>query len=247
MAMARVSGQVPQGFKDPTIINRYEKKGNHHLRENHRGSLLVNITGNIFARILLNRLNGHLEQGLLLESQCGFRRRHGTTDMVFAARQLHEVSGDAGSPLRNLLGSDESLPRGELRRLWKLVAEFRCPRDSLTCYLSRSTKVDYEVAHRIAKASQASRRLQYIVWIRHGLHFSTKLKMYKAVILPMPLYGMDTWTVYKKQARKPNDFYLSFLHRILKLGWQDRILDREMLELTDILSIYTLLRRQKLR
>ncbi|VDL95129.1 unnamed protein product [Schistocephalus solidus] len=29
--------------------------------------------GKIFARILLNRLNAHLEQGLLPESQCGFR------------------------------------------------------------------------------------------------------------------------------------------------------------------------------
>ncbi|VDL88119.1 unnamed protein product [Schistocephalus solidus] len=31
-------------------------------------------------------LNGHLKQGLLPESQCGFRRHRGTTDMIFAAR-----------------------------------------------------------------------------------------------------------------------------------------------------------------
>ncbi|VDL98529.1 unnamed protein product [Schistocephalus solidus] len=46
---------------------------------------MLNIAGKIFARILLNRLNGHLEQGLLPESQCGFRRHRGTIDMIFAA------------------------------------------------------------------------------------------------------------------------------------------------------------------
>nr|VZI06837.1 unnamed protein product [Spirometra erinaceieuropaei] len=50
----------------------------------------MNIAGKIFARILLNRMNNHLEQGILPESQCGFRRHRGTTDMIFAARQRQE-------------------------------------------------------------------------------------------------------------------------------------------------------------
>ncbi|VDL85162.1 unnamed protein product [Schistocephalus solidus] len=52
------------------------------------GISLLNIAGKIFARIILNRLNGHLEQALLPESQCGFRRHRGTTDMLFADSQL---------------------------------------------------------------------------------------------------------------------------------------------------------------
>ncbi|VDM00949.1 unnamed protein product [Schistocephalus solidus] len=44
----------------------------------------------IFARILLNRLNGHLEQGLLPENQCCFRSHRGTTEMIFTTRQLQE-------------------------------------------------------------------------------------------------------------------------------------------------------------
>ncbi|VDM04215.1 unnamed protein product [Schistocephalus solidus] len=55
--------------------------------------------------------------------------------------------------------------------------------------LSRSTKVDDEIAHWIAKASQDFGRMQNVVRNRHGLHLSTKLKMYKAVILPTLLYG----------------------------------------------------------
>ncbi|BHF64401.1 hypothetical protein SprV_0200740400 [Sparganum proliferum] len=61
------------------------KSWNHQLYDNHRGISLLNIAGKIFACILLGRLNSHLEQGLLPESQCGFRRHHGTPDMIFAA------------------------------------------------------------------------------------------------------------------------------------------------------------------
>ncbi|BHF68704.1 hypothetical protein SprV_0301174300 [Sparganum proliferum] len=83
-------GEVPQDFKDATIVHLYKRKGNRQLCDNHRGIFLLNIARKIFARILLNRLNNHLEQGLLPESQCGFRRHRGTMDMIFAARQLQE-------------------------------------------------------------------------------------------------------------------------------------------------------------
>nr|VZI00462.1 unnamed protein product [Spirometra erinaceieuropaei] len=71
--------------------------------------------------------------------------------------------------------------------------------------------------------------------------------MYKAVILPTLLYGAETWTVYTKQARRLNHLHLSCLHRILRLNWQDRIPDTEVLERTGILSIYVILRQIQLR
>nr|VZI31001.1 unnamed protein product [Spirometra erinaceieuropaei] len=85
------------------------------------------------------------------------------------------------------------------------------------------------------------------VWNRHGLQLSTKLKMYKAVILPSLLYGAETWTVYTRQVRRLNHFHLSCLRRILRLNWQDRIPDTEVLERTGILSIYAILRQMQLR
>nr|VZI01556.1 unnamed protein product [Spirometra erinaceieuropaei] len=71
--------------------------------------------------------------------------------------------------------------------------------------------------------------------------------MNKAVILPTLLYGAEIWTVYTKQARRLNHFHLSCLHRILRLSWQDRIPDTDVLERTGILSIYTMLRQMQLR
>ena len=80
--------KIPQEFKDASIVHLYKRKGNRQVCDNHRGISLLSIAGKILARILLNRLTVHLEQGLLPESQCGFRRNRGTVDMIFAARQL---------------------------------------------------------------------------------------------------------------------------------------------------------------
>ena len=52
---------------------------------------LSSIAGKILAKILLDRLNAHLDKaGLIPESQCGFRKDRGTIDKIFTARQLQE-------------------------------------------------------------------------------------------------------------------------------------------------------------
>ena len=63
---------IPKEFKDKTIIHLFKRKGNPQVCDNHRGISLLSIAGKILARVLMNRLNEHLEQsGLLPESQFG--------------------------------------------------------------------------------------------------------------------------------------------------------------------------------
>nr|VZI06603.1 unnamed protein product [Spirometra erinaceieuropaei] len=387
-------------------------KGNRQVFDNHRGISLLNIAEKIVARILLNRLNNHLEQGLLPESQCGFRRHRGTTDMIFAARQLQEKCQEMRTHLYStFVDLTKAFDTVNREGLWKIMQKFGCPERftqmgrqlhdgmmarvtdngavseafavtngvkqgcvlaptlfslmfsamlmdayreerpgirvayrtdghllnqrrmhfqsrvstttvhellfaddcalnttseeemqrsmdlfSAACEnfglvinmqktvvmhqpppksatspnappqisvngiqlqvvenfpyldstLSRKTKIDDELASRISKASQAFGRLQSTVWNRHGLQLNTKLKMYKAVILPTLLYGAETWTVYAKQTGRLNHFHLSCLRRILRLKWQDRIPDTDVLERTGILSIYAILRQMQL-
>nr|VZI01508.1 unnamed protein product [Spirometra erinaceieuropaei] len=353
--------EVPQDFKDATIVHLYKRKANHQLCDNHRCISLLNIAGKIFVRILLNCLNNHLEEGLLPESQCAFRRHRGTTDMISDARQLQQKCQEMRTQMYStFVDLTKAFDTVTPEILWKVVKKFGCPerftqmvrqlhdgmmarvtdngavseafavtngvkqgcmlaptlfsllvpamlmdayRDErpgiriayrTDCHLlnqrrmhfqsrvstttvhellfaddcalnttseeemqrsmdlfsaayenfglvintektavmhrpppntvtlhntpqisvngtqmqvvenllylgstfSRNTKVDDEAARRILKASQAFGRLQSTVGNRHGLQLSTKLKMYKAVILPTLLYGPETWTVY---------------------------------------------------
>ncbi|VDM00182.1 unnamed protein product [Schistocephalus solidus] len=121
-------GQAPQDFKDATIVHLYKRKGNRQLCDNHRGISLLNIAGKIFARIHLNRLNGHLEQGLLPESQCGFRRHRGTTDMIFAARQLQEKCQEMRTHLyTTFVDLTKAFDTVNRDGLWKVMQKFGCP------------------------------------------------------------------------------------------------------------------------
>ncbi|CAJ0940211.1 unnamed protein product [Ranitomeya imitator] len=119
--------QVPQQMKDASIIHIYKRKGNRQSCDNHRGISLLSTAGKILARVLLNRLLHHLEQGLLPESQCGFRAKRGTVDMVFSAHQLQEKCQEQRQDLYvtfvDLTKAFDTVGRDGL---WKIMAKFGC-------------------------------------------------------------------------------------------------------------------------
>ena len=59
--------KLSQEFKDATIIHLFKCKGSRNSCGNYRGISLLSITGKILARVLLNRLNVHLERDVLPE------------------------------------------------------------------------------------------------------------------------------------------------------------------------------------
>jgi len=119
---------LPQEFKDASIVHLYKRKGNKQTCDNHRGISLLCIAGKILARVLLNRLIEHLENGHLPESQCGFRSGRGTVDMVFAARQLQEKCQEQYQDLYtayvDLTKAFDTVSRNGL---WKIMSKFGCP------------------------------------------------------------------------------------------------------------------------
>ena len=121
---------IPQEFKDATIIHLFKRKGNPpQVCDNHRGISLLSIAGKILARVLLNRLNGHLEwSGLLPESQCGFRKNRGTIDMIFKARQLQEKCQEQNVDLyMTFVDLTKAFDTVSREGLWKIMAKFGCP------------------------------------------------------------------------------------------------------------------------
>ena len=114
---------IPQEFKDATIIHLFKRKGNPQVCDNHRGISLLSIAGKILAKVLLNRLNEHLERsGLLPESQCGFRKNRGTIDMIFTARQLQEKCQEQNDLLSTLPKHLTQSVVRDFGKLWQSLA-----------------------------------------------------------------------------------------------------------------------------
>ena len=100
---------------------------------------------------------------------------------------------------------------------------------------------------RLAKASIAFGRLQKNVWNRRGITQSTKIKVYRAIVLTTLLYGCEAWTVYARHARKLNHFHTTRLRRLLNIKWQERVPDTEVLTRANLPSIHTILMQSQLR
>ena len=113
--------------------------------------------------------------------------------------------------------------------------------------LSGVVNIDDEVNAKIAKASAAFGRLRESIWDRGGIRLDTKLKVYRSVVLPTLLYACETWTVYQRHAKRLNHFHTSCLRKLLKIKWQDRIPDKEVLKSSGMQSVHTLLKLAQLR
>ena len=124
-----VEKRNPQEFKDTTIIHLFKRKENPQVCDNHRGISFLSIAGKIIARVLLNRLNEHLERsGLLPESQCVFKTERATTDMIFTARQLQEKCQEQNVYLyMTFVDLTKAFDTVSREGLWTIMAKFGCP------------------------------------------------------------------------------------------------------------------------
>ena len=91
-------GTIPQDMRDANIVTLYKNKGDRSDCNNYRSISLLSIVGKAFARVLLKRLQ-LLADRIYPESQCGFRAKRSTVDMIFSLRHLQEKCREQRQPL----------------------------------------------------------------------------------------------------------------------------------------------------
>ena len=90
-------------------------------------------------------------------------------------------------------------------------------------------------------------KLNKRVWNNSLLSERTKVLVYQACVLSTLLYGSESWTACARQEKPPNSFHLRCLRRLLKIKWQDRVLNTEVLDRAGLLSMPALLSHRRLR
>lgn len=108
-------------------------------------------------------------------------------------------------------------------------------------------RLESEISARIAKAAAAFGKLDQRVWKSHDLKLHTKLAVYRAIILPLLLYASETWCLYKGDIRRLDVFHMKCLRAILRLKWQDRVSNSEVLRRTKMTGMESLLMKCQLR
>ena len=119
---------LPQDWKDANIVVIYKNKGDKAVCGNSRGISLLAIAGKVIAKVLLNRLVEHISEGVLPETQCGFRKTRSTNDMVFVLRQLLEKSREHGKDLHvAFIDLSKAFDTVNREMLWKLLCKLGVP------------------------------------------------------------------------------------------------------------------------
>ena len=127
------TAEVPQDFKDATMVTIYKRKGDRAECGNHRGISLLSVAGKILAKILQHRLHS-LDEDILPESQCGFRANRFTEDMIFTLRQLQEKSAEQRQPfIVTFMDFSKAFDTVDRDTLWKLLSRYVASKSSSEC------------------------------------------------------------------------------------------------------------------
>ena len=113
--------------------------------------------------------------------------------------------------------------------------------------ISNDATVSRDLDNRLSKASSSFERLSKRVWQSHALHLSTRIQVYRAVVISTLLYGAETWVLYRKEIRLLERFYQRCLRSILGIKWQDHVSNKEVLKRASLPSIESVLLQLQLR
>lgn len=119
------------------------------------------------------------------------------------------------------------------------------------CYLggivTSEGRLDTEISQRIRKAACAIYRLKSRVFDNRDLKRRTKIRVYRAVVIPTLLYGSETWTPYRAQVKALEKFHQRQLRKIMNIKWSDYISNKRVLEMAESETIERTLARNTLR
>ena len=113
--------------------------------------------------------------------------------------------------------------------------------------ISSDATVSKDLDNRLSIASSSFGRLSKRVWQSHSLRLSTKLQVYRAVVVTTIMYGAETWVLYRKQIKLLKRFQQRCLRSILGIKWQDHVSNEEVLKRASLPSRESILLRVQLR
>ena len=117
----------------------------------------------------------------------------------------------------------------------------------LGCFFSRDSSFDKELETRLAKASAAFNMLRNIIWCRKTVSISAKLRIFRACVLPVLLYGSEVWSTTVAQEQRLQTFYHRCLRTLIGVNLGDRLPNEQLLQLTGQPPLMEILRRNRLR
>jgi len=88
--------------------------------------------------------------------------------------------------------------------------------------VSDQNRSSTDIRCRTAQALAACSKLRN-VWRNSGISLKTKLRMLDSLVIPIALYGCETWTLNKADIDRLQAFGMKCLRAVLNTSWRDHI------------------------
>ena len=85
----------------------------------------------------------------------------------------------------------------------------------------------FDMRCRTAQALATASKMR-IIWINSGISLKTKLRLLDCLIIPIALYGCETWTMTKADITKLQAFGMKCLRTILNINWSSHTTNKEI-------------------
>ena len=115
----------------------------------------------------------------------------------------------------------------------------------LGCSIQSNASSHCEVLRRIALAGAVMHSLS-VVWKQRHLSVPLKIKLYRALVLPVLLYASETWTMLETDSRRFQSFHMQCQRRILNVNWYDLIPNTEIATCTALPAVLDVIRTRRL-
>ena len=116
--------------------------------------------------------------------------------------------------------------------------------------VTHDASLDNEISNRIQAAYSSFARLTNRLWHRHGVKLSTKIAVYRAIILPILLYSSETYILYQRHIKRLSKVLQRQLRSIMGIRLQDRISNmsnEEVLQRAGMMSLESIIMKSQLR
>ena len=129
--------------------------------------------------------------------------------LIINAEKTEVLTSD-GSPASVRLGDVELKQVSQFKYLGSIVQ-------------GKKVAATADVANRIGQAAAAFGALAWCVWKKNNISTTTKMRLFRSLVLPILLYGAETWTLLKADLTKLEVFQMRCLRRILGVTLRDRL------------------------
>ena len=116
----------------------------------------------------------------------------------------------------------------------------------LGCLMDRKGGSDLEIRRRIEIARSCMTLLDKHIW-RSPIRLDTKIRLYRAYVIPVLLYGSETWTTTTELCRRLDAFDCWCLRKILRISYTKHVTNAEIRQVTQCQPVSDMVRANRLR